>query len=52
MTFSEWLEAGIKAGFCSEVVCGTHDGTPLTDAERAEFEESDPCIPVVRLWPA
>ena len=50
MTQDEWLKAGIDAGYCSDVVCGTHDGTPLTPEEQQEFEEGDPCIPVVRLW--
>jgi hypothetical protein len=50
-TFQAWLEMGISYGFCSEPVCDTHDGVPLTPEERNEFEEGyDPCIPSVRLW--
>lgn len=47
----EWLEYGIENGFCSRVVCSTHDGLPLTDEEDAEFEDGyDPCVPAVRIW--
>ena len=52
MTYDEWLEVGISSGFCNKPVCGTHDGTDMTDEEAAAFEDGgDPCIPVVRLLP-
>lgn len=50
LDFNEWLEAGIKAGFCGPGICYTHDGLPTTEAEDAEFEEGDPCIHVLRLY--
>jgi hypothetical protein len=50
MDVHEWLQVGIKAGFCSEPVCQTHDGVPMTPEESEEFETGDPCIPIVRLW--
>lgn len=50
MTYEEWIEAGIKAGFCGPAVCSTHDGIPTTQAEDEEFEEGDPCVHIVRLY--
>ena len=51
VTFEDWLTMGIGFGYCSEPVCDTHDGLPMTPAEQNEFEDGyDPCIPAVRLW--
>jgi hypothetical protein len=44
-----WLEEGLRAGYCSEVVCSTHDGMPFTEAEY-EDDDGDPCIPAVRVF--
>ncbi len=50
ITFEDWLTMGIGLGFCSEPVCETHDGVPMTEEEQEAFEEGlDPCIPAVRL---
>jgi hypothetical protein len=50
ITFEEWLELGVGFGFCSEPVCDTHDGLPLTEEEKQAWEDGgDPCIPAVRL---
>lgn len=50
MTFEEWLEYGIKLGYCTPQVCQTHDSVPMTDYEEMQWEEGhDPCIHVVRL---
>ena len=50
MTQDEWLSFGIVHGYCSPLVCQTHDGVPMSEEEEAEFEDGgDPCIPVVRL---
>ena len=52
MTQYEWLRYGVDHGFCSDSVCSTHDGLPVTPDEEAEFEDGgDPCIHVVRLLP-
>lgn len=51
MTFDEWLRAGMESGWCGPAVCQTHDGTPTTEAEDEEFEESDPCLHILRLYP-
>jgi hypothetical protein len=50
MTYEEWLQAGLDAGFCGPAVCSTHDGIPTTQAEDEEFEEGDPCINIIRLY--
>jgi hypothetical protein len=46
-----WIAEGIAQGFvASEVVCGMHDGLPLTSGEELEVDEGyDPCVPMVRL---
>jgi len=51
MTQWEWLQYGIKKGFCSDIVCNTHDGLPVvSDEEEAEWEAGgDPCVPAVRI---
>jgi hypothetical protein len=50
MNFDEWLKYGIENGFCSGVVCATHDGVPTHETEdRAWDEGSDPCATIVRL---
>lgn len=51
MTQHEWLEYGIEKGFCSKLVCSTHDGLPSSgEEEDAEWEEGgDPCVPAVRI---
>jgi hypothetical protein len=50
ITFEDWLTMGIGFGYCSEPVCETHDGLPMTKEEIVRFEEGfDPCIPAVRL---
>lgn len=50
MPFDEWLEYGITNKWCTRVVCSTHDGIPMTDAEETEFDEgSDPCVYATRM---
>jgi hypothetical protein len=52
LTFHEWLDMGMRLGYCSEPVCNTHDGLPSTEQEDAMWEDGqDPCIPAVRLMP-
>ena len=51
MDIHEWLDYGVEHGFCSDVVCFTHDGFPYTDEEEEEFDAGyDPCISAVRIW--
>lgn len=50
MNFDEWLQYGIDNGFCSEQVCETHEGVPLTETEADLMENgTDVCLHVVRL---
>ena len=50
MDIFEWVEYGVNNGFCSKVVCATHDGIPTTYTEDSEWDEGgDPCAHVVRL---
>jgi hypothetical protein len=47
---AEWLAEGIEAGFCSDVVCLTHDGVPMSAEEAGQWEDGDdPCAAVVRV---
>jgi hypothetical protein len=48
----EWLQLGIKEGWCSELVCDTHDGLPsLGPEEDAAWEAGeDPCVAAVRIY--
>ena len=49
MTFTEWLEAGRKAGFCSDVGCLSHD-LLMTKEEIEQFDNGwDPCTWGVRV---
>jgi hypothetical protein len=50
MDFEEWLKFGFDQGWCGPAVCETHDGVPLSEKEAEEFEESDPCIHIIRLY--
>jgi hypothetical protein len=48
--FNEWLQEGIDLGFVGPAICQTHDGLPLSEQEERDFEESDPCIHILRLY--
>ena len=48
--FDLWLKYGIEQGFCGPPVCYTHDGIPTSEEEDLEWEDSDPCIPVIRPY--
>lgn len=50
MDFDTWLQEGIKNAWVGPAVCYTHDGLPTTPEEDEEFEESDPCIHILRLY--
>lgn len=51
MIFDEWMEFGVKQGWCGPPVCQTHDGVPLTLAEEEVFQDGDdPCVHVIRLY--
>lgn len=46
--FDQWLDYGVKNGFCSPQVCATHAGIPSVDDEDAT-EDPDFCVHIVRL---
>jgi hypothetical protein len=49
-TFDEWLDEGIRLGYCSEQFCETHSAAPMTDKEEQAWTEgTDVCIHLVRL---
>jgi hypothetical protein len=50
MTKDEWYQYGLDMGFIGPSVCITHDGYPTTADEDEEFEQSDPCLFVVRIY--
>jgi len=50
-SFMDWMRVGMENGWCGPSVCYTHDGLPLSEAEEGEFEEHDPCIHIIRLYP-
>jgi hypothetical protein len=47
----EWLSYGMEQGFCTDVVCETHDGIPQTMEEIVQWDAGeDPCVPALRIW--
>jgi hypothetical protein len=47
----DWLEFGMKKGWCGPMVCSTHDGVPMLAEEEDEFGEGgDPCVNVIRPY--
>lgn len=51
MKQDEWIEIGVKRGWCSPPICEPHDGTPMSKEEAEQFEEGqDPCIHLLRLY--
>jgi len=50
MTFQEWLQAGIAAGFCTPAYCDNHDAYHADDWPIIHnMSNDDFCWPVVRL---
>lgn len=51
LEFYDWLKIGRDKGWCSDIVCDTHEGLPMTDEEMDGWEFGhDDCIPAVRIW--
>ncbi len=49
--FIDWINHGVKMGWCSKVVCETHEGLPMNDEQEKEWEDGfDPCMAAVRIW--
>jgi hypothetical protein len=48
---AEWYAEGVAQGYCSELVCDTHDGLPMSGEEAEAWDAGDPgCMFVVRLF--
>jgi len=51
LNFFDWMVYGIENGWCSDIVCDTHDGLPHTEEEAIAWDlGDDPCLPAVRIW--
>lgn len=51
LTQDDWIQLGVKKGWCSEPFCTTHGLQPQTEEEEAAWDEGyDPCEHAVRLW--
>jgi hypothetical protein len=50
MNYEEWVKYGVDNNWCGPAVCYTHDGLPTSLEEDEEFDESDPCIHIIRLY--
>lgn len=49
MTFDEWHKAGREAGWCSRLICFSHD-VGMSDEEAQMMEDGhDPCVWAVRV---
>lgn len=49
--FDEWVEFGMRKGWCGPPVCSTHDGVPYSELEEDMWSEGeDPCVHVIRLY--
>jgi hypothetical protein len=46
MTRQEWIEHGIKQGYCLPIRCLYHDGTEETPEQ---LESDDPCVMILQL---
>lgn len=50
-SFDEWIQEGIKQGWCGPPVCYTHDSFPISEQEDEEFGDGgDPCMHMIRLY--
>lgn len=49
-TREQWIQYGVRQGFCSAPFCNTHEGPPLADTEYEIFDEgNDPCVFAIRI---
>lgn len=49
--FYGWVDFGKDMGWCSDIVCDTHEGLPMNDEEMEGWEfGNDECIPAIRIW--
>ena len=50
--FDTWLKVGINNGWCSQLVCETHEGLPLLEGETELIDDGlDICMSALRIYP-
>lgn len=51
MTKDEWIDFGMRAGYCGEPTCFNHDGVELSAEEELADEADllDRCMFVIRI---
>jgi hypothetical protein len=50
-SLAQWLGFGRERGWISPIVCETHNGIPITEAEALAIDTDDePCIFVMRFY--
>lgn len=51
MTFEEWIETGVREGFCGPPICEVHDGMPMSRQEHEAWNSGeDICLYMIRLY--
>lgn len=51
LSIDEWIQYGVDRGYCSNLVCVTHEGIPLSEEEEKQWDEGyDPCSLGIRIW--
>jgi hypothetical protein len=49
--YEEWITYVQRRGWIGPIVCATHDGIPMSEAEEQEFEDGgDPCQWIYRKY--
>ena len=49
--FKTWLKNGVDRGWCSRMMCETHDGVPKSEIEEDSYQNGgDPCVHIVRIY--
>lgn len=49
MTRDEWINYGIKNGWCTDITCITHDMPIETETNKDWFENDDVCMFMLQL---
>jgi hypothetical protein len=49
--FQQWLDQGVKLGYCEEIHCMSHEFPVLNEEETQDFEKGcDTCVPLIRVY--
>jgi len=50
LTREQWIQFGVREGYCSAPFCDTHDGPPMADSENEVWDQGgDPCMVYIRV---